>query len=130
MACMCGGCAGCLKAQGFGQVVVESSDESDARDELCRDARALVDFLDSSIGAQESYPWAAATPACMVDFEAQPTGRLLTLAFDVGQPAQTRIGAMDELQARYAAERADAVVEVALRIATENAGAALEGVEP
>jgi hypothetical protein len=121
--CLCGGCALCLAAQGCGprdgNADIESCDESDAEDELGRDARAIADFLDGAIGEPEVVPFQPSTPACWIEFDRCETGLLLVLAFDAGQPSDTRIGAMDALRERFVHEMADGIRELAQRIAND-----------
>jgi hypothetical protein len=120
---MCGGCTICLAAQGYGlrqgNVDIDSCDESDAEDEVCRDAREIANFFDAAIAAPEVYSLQHSTPACWIEFDRQPTGRLLVLALDAGQPHETRIGAMNELHERYVKEMADDIRELAQRIAND-----------
>jgi hypothetical protein len=91
---------------------------SDAEDELCRNARRIVDSLDFDI-SEKVWPWNASTPACMIDFEAKEAGLLLVLAFDDGQPSETRIGAMNELRRRYLKGLEDDAREIAHRLMHE-----------
>lgn len=85
---------------------------SDAEDEACRDPRALVDFLDADVGANKTLPFLRSTPACFIEFDKRETGLLLCLAFDAGQPAETRTAAMDELRTRFLAELGDDAITV------------------
>jgi hypothetical protein len=121
--CMCGGCVHCLAAQGYhareGNIEVESCDEADAADEVCRHARAIANYLDAAIGEGDVYPFQRSIPACWIEFDQHPAGRLLVLAMDAGQPNDTRVGALNELRERFLKEIEATTLEVAQRIANE-----------
>jgi hypothetical protein len=85
---------------------------SDAEDEACRDARAIVNFLDAAIGPEEKLEFMPHMPACFVQYDRHEVGVLLALAFDAGQPSDTRAAAMDELRARFLAELGDDAITV------------------
>lgn len=91
---------------------------SDAEDELCRNGRRIVDVLDGEV-IEKVWPWNASTPACMIDFATKDMGLLLVIAFDDGQPSETRIGALDELRTRYRKAVDDEAREIAHRLMNE-----------
>jgi len=97
-----------LVAHECGEGVLE---EVDAQEIVCRDARAIVDFLDSETGTPETHPWVRhLRPEEVIDIE-QP-GRLLTILFDAGQPGLTQLTALRRLRDLFLEQMSDRVAEL------------------
>lgn len=77
-------------------------DQSDADDADCRDTERLTGWLADQCMDAKVVPWQPVLRAESIGRDtATPT--LLALAFDSGQPPDTRLAAMRELRARYLA---------------------------
>jgi len=99
-----------LVAHECGEGVLE---EVDAQEIVCRDARAIVDFLDAEIGKPEVHPWERSLyPEELDDDDAFSTGRLLTILFDAGQPGLTQLTALRRLRDLFLEQMSDRVAEL------------------